>query len=415
MTEQQESVALVRRHVEVPATILSDDEMRRIYRVAESLHLSGIYDDVKKPEQAFVKMLLGRDLGLSPTQSLGGLHLVKGSVTVHYAMLARFINARQDEGYAYRAGWIKQSPEPETSSAAPTRDAVYMDEDDPLDMREIVGAFVVFTIGEQQVGVSRFTIEDAVQAGLVKEGMDVRAAWVTSRRNMYLARAMSNGVKWFIPEVMGGLPVYVDGEIVPERASVTDPVGDGDDEGTGVDLGPKVDEMIARATALGHRGLSNRAALELQLGKRSPGVITQFVKDAHTELTRFEAEKAAAAAEGTDEPPEAEVVEPEAVVTEDDVAEEQTKLDPDMPSATGPNHEAPEATAERREAAANQLTEDAVTRARLKALREAREDEQNPEQRALIDEEIDMLEETLALGDADAPEKTTTDTEDNDA
>lgn len=368
MAEQQQSVALVRRAESLPAQVLSDDEMRRMYRLAESMHLSGAYDDIKQAEQAFVKMMLGRDLGLSPTQAMGGLHLVKGNVSVHYAMLARFINARQDDGYAYRPGWIYQDDVPEGEPAQKYRDAVYLDEDDPLDMREVVGCFIVFSIQGQQIGVSRYTLEDAETAGLIKSGLDPRAAWATSRRNMFLARAMSNGVKWLVPEVMGGLPIYVQGEIEEAKPSVTAPVGEGDDQGTGIDLGPKIDAVIERATELGHRGLMNRARLELQLGKRSPGVVAQFAKDAKEELDRFEAEKAKAEEE---EPPDADVV------TEDDVAEEQTKLDPEVA------------------AAAAGMTEEALLRARRDALIEARGEEQDPEQKSLIDEEIDMLEETL--------------------
>lgn len=380
MTEQETSTAVVRRAVELPAAVLSDDEIRRMYRLAESLYQSGAYDDIKKAEMAFAKMLLGKDLGLSPTQAMGGIHLVKGGVQVHYSMLARFINSRAEEGYAYRPGWIYQNDVPEGGDPRRHREAVWFDEDDPLDLREIVGAFVQFSIQGQQVGISRYALEDAETAGLIKPGLDPKAAWATNRRNMYLARAMSNGVKWLVPEVMGGLPIYVTGELVDERnqlSAVSEPAGDGGDEGTGLDLGPKVEEVIARAETLGHRGLSNRAALELQLGKRSPGVVNQFVRDAHAALDEFAARSAERGEDPEpedekDAPPEGEI--PEAEVVHDD--EEQ----PPIPEAD------PQTAMD---------MEEQILRKRIEKLEAMRAEEQNPEQRALIDEEIELLQGQL--------------------
>lgn len=274
------------------AELITDDEIRRVYRLAEAMASSGMFKDVKKAEQAFVKMVAGRDLGLSPMQSMQGLHVVEGGITMHYATLGYFVRAR--EGYDFRAGWLKHAPRLMVDAGEPERPdevvVVWMDEEDPGDMREVIGAVVVFTVNDTQRGVSRFTLDDARRANLIKA--DPRAAWNTAPRNMLLARAMSNGVKWFVPEVLGGLPVYTDGELdLGTRPSVTEPVEDGSDEGTGVDLGPKVDEVIARASELGHAGLSNRGALELALGNRSPAVISKWVRDANGELDAFEREQ----------------------------------------------------------------------------------------------------------------------------
>lgn len=374
MSDQAPNAALVRRPVNAPAELLSDDEIRRLYRVAESLALSRMFKDIARAEQAFAKMIIGRDLGLSPAQSLLGLHLVDGSVMVHYAMIGRFIEARSEEGYGYRAGWLKlEPPEPTETPAdapgwepgqAPPRVAfVWMDEDDPTDLREIYGASVYFTTPHSaRPLISTYTVEDARNAGLIKS--DPRAAWNTSRRNMLLARAMSNGAKWYVPEVMAGLPLYVEGEISVD-GSVTAPVGNGSDEGTGLDLGPKVEGIIARATALGHAGLSNRGALEIALGNRAPGVVTQWIKDATVELDRFEKEQ---------EPVDAEVVEPP--MPEGDAMRE----------------------AAREQEMLEQLTESALIAERLKALRLLRGEEQDPEQKRLLDEEIQTLDNELRGG-----------------
>lgn len=281
--------------------LMTDDEIRRTYRIAEALYASGAYKDVKQAETAFAKMVIGRDLGLSPAQAMGGIHLVEGGVQMHYAMLGQFVRARQ--GYDYRPGWIKEQPvtldlqgrEPTDEEAAAVVNGatepvvVWHDEEDPADMRPIIGAVVDFTVGDKRRGVSRFTLDDARAAHLIKDSS--KAAWNTSPRNMLLARAMSNGVKWFVPEVLGGLPVYVEGEL-PERKSLTEGTNEADDAGQGIELGPQVEKIIARAQKQGHRGLSNRAAVELAVGQRAPGVVKEWCVRAVAELDRHAEEKA---------------------------------------------------------------------------------------------------------------------------
>ena len=325
MQEQETSTAVATREEARAIELLSDDEMRRTYRIAESLYMSGAWK-LKNAEAAFAKMVVGRDLGLTPAQSMQGIHIVEGGIQMHYAQLGQFVRAR--EGYDYRAGWLKEEPRVSVPNAPdePAKIvAVYHDEEEVTDLRPIIGAFVEFYVGGERRGVSRFTTEDAQQANLIKS--DARAAWNTSRRNMLLARAMSNGCKWFVPEVFGGMPVYTDGEI-PERKSLTAPVGDGGDEGQGIDLGPKVEAIIERAEALGHSGLSNRGAIELAVGKRAPGVVNEWLKAAKAELDRFEQEKAAnpahdaADAVAADAVAEEPVPEPEEEVTAEPVEDD---------------------------------------------------------------------------------------------
>jgi hypothetical protein len=206
-----------------------------------------------------------------------------------------------------------------------------MDEEDAADLRKIVGAVVEYTVDGKKRGVSRYTVEDAETAGLIKHDKP-RAAWNTSRRNMLLARAMSNGVKWFVPEVLGGLPVYTTGELEATRPqSLTAPAGDGGDEGSGIDLGPAVDEVIAKAEELGHAGLSNRAAIELALGNRAPAVVNKWVRDAKAELTKMEEERREA-----DNPTEVDNVDTPA----EEPAEEPAQMDEPADAEVVPEEEA---------------------------------------------------------------------------
>jgi hypothetical protein len=83
--------------------ILSDDEIGQMWRVAKSLAASGMFKDVVQAEQAFGRMIVGRDLGLTTAQSLMGLDVVRGNLQMRGTLLGRFVRlrghgAQQDAG-----------------------------------------------------------------------------------------------------------------------------------------------------------------------------------------------------------------------------------------------------------------------------------------------------------------------------
>jgi hypothetical protein len=271
------------------AAVLSDDEIRRLYRLAEGLAASGVFKDAQQAKEAFAKLVIGRDLGLSPAQSMQGLYFVKGAIQIAYPMLGSFV--RQHPDYDY-------SVEDHTAETC---------------------TIVFYRHGEEE-GRSAYTLAEAKTAGLVKDG----SGWKTAPRNMLFARAMSNGVKWYAPDVLGGLPVYVEGEFV-DRPALT---AGSDAEPVGLKLGPKVDALIARAADLGHAGLANRAAVEMTLGSRSPAVVNAWVAQATAELDALEpqaGETEGVAAEG--EPADAEVVQSHQDVRDEIAAEKASPQD----------------------------------------------------------------------------------------
>jgi hypothetical protein len=66
---------------------------------------------------------------------------------------------------------------------------------------------IVFFEGKEEIGVSSFTMTDAKAAGL-NSGDN----WRKFPRNMLFARAMSNGAKWYCPDLSGG-PLYTPDEL----------------------------------------------------------------------------------------------------------------------------------------------------------------------------------------------------------
>ena len=57
----------------------------------------------------------------------------------------------------------------------------------------------------QQIGVSEFSAADAIKAGTQNMGK--------FPRNMLFARCISNGVRWFCPDIFLGTPVYTPEEL----------------------------------------------------------------------------------------------------------------------------------------------------------------------------------------------------------
>lgn len=252
----------------------TDNEIRRMWRIAASLHASGYFKDVKKAEEAFGKIIMGHDLGLTPAQSMVGIHIVEGKPQLHYATMGAFIRSR--EGYDYRV--VEHSAE---------------------------SCSIAFYRHGDKLGISTFTIEDAktMRLQIDKAG----SGWQKSRPTMLLARALSQGVRWYMPEVLGGVPVYVEGEIEPSRRIA----GSGEPEG--IELGPKVEAVLIRAKALGHEGIADRGAAEMALGDQSPQVVDQWCASMHAELDKIDPEKQPEAPDAEAEEKPDEAVDAEAV------------------------------------------------------------------------------------------------------
>ena len=150
--------------------------------IAKSMAASGFFGEVKNAHQAVALMILGRHFNLSPVQSLTGIHIVKGKPMLHYAVI--LAKVREHPHYDYRI--VKHDDSACT---------------------------IAFTYKGEPCGESTFTKADAQKAGT--QNMDKHG------KTMLLARAASNGVKWYCPDVLNGMPVYVQGEI-PEDADYQD-------------------------------------------------------------------------------------------------------------------------------------------------------------------------------------------------
>lgn len=152
------------------------DRLSNVQRLGNILAASGYFSDVKDAAQAAVKVMAGEELGIAPVASVMGIHIIKGKVTLSANLIAAQVRRH---GYDYRHTQF-----------------------------DAQGCSLQF-FGKkgELLGDSSFTESDAKAAGVYSD------MYKKFPRNMYFSRAMSNGARWYCPEVMSGLPVYVPEEM----------------------------------------------------------------------------------------------------------------------------------------------------------------------------------------------------------
>lgn len=106
--------------------------------------------------------------------------------------------------------------------------------------------------------------------------------WAKQVSVMILAAAERQAIRQATP--LSGLLAVGEDELVREneRPGLSQGVGNG--EAAGLDLGPDVEQVIARAITLGHAGLADRATIEMLLGGQAPERREKWCKDANAEL-----------------------------------------------------------------------------------------------------------------------------------
>jgi hypothetical protein len=151
-------------------------QVTEVQRLGGLLAASGYFADAREMAQAAVKVLAGEELGIPPVAAMMGMYIVKGKIMMSGNLIASRIRAH---GYNYTHV--------------------------QFDGKGCVLRF----IGKkgETLGDSSFTEEDAKTAGVLSD------MYKKYPRNMYFNRAISNGAKWYTPEVFAGAPVYVAEEL----------------------------------------------------------------------------------------------------------------------------------------------------------------------------------------------------------
>jgi hypothetical protein len=147
--------------------------MEDLSRLSTMLANSGFFTDAKGAAQCGVKVLAGLELGVPAFSAMVGIHIINGKPSLSANLMAAIV--KRSGKYNYR---VKRHSPQECQ--------------------------IEFFENGESVGVSGFTLEEARKAGT--KNLDKFA------RNMLFARAMSNGVRWYCPDIFIGA-VYTPEEL----------------------------------------------------------------------------------------------------------------------------------------------------------------------------------------------------------
>lgn len=156
-----------------PVVGLSIQSVDELARVATMMAKSGFFKDASDAAQAGVKIMAGQAWGIDPFSAMSGIHVIQGKATVGAHLMAAKVKGSGKYDYRVR------------------------------EMTDQVCSIEYFEAGES-LGVSTFTLEDAKKAGTQNLSK--------FPRNMLFARAMSNGQRWYCPDVFT-TPVYTPEEM----------------------------------------------------------------------------------------------------------------------------------------------------------------------------------------------------------
>lgn len=145
----------------------------QIMSIGKAFADSGMFADTKLAAQAIVKIQAGQEIGIPPFAAMTGIHIIQGKPTIGAGLIASRVKGSGK--YDYKV--IEAS---------------------------VNNCSIDFYQGKEKIGNSSFSIEDAKKAGT--KNID------KFPKNMLFARTISNGVKWFCPDVFSG-PVYVPEEM----------------------------------------------------------------------------------------------------------------------------------------------------------------------------------------------------------
>lgn len=154
-------------------TTIQQLPINELMNMAKAFAESGMFADTKSAAQAIVKIQAGQEIGIPPFAAMTGIHIIQGKPTIGAGLIASRVKGSGK--YDYKV--IQQ---------------------------DATCCSIDFYQAKEKIGNSTFTIEDAKKA--MTKNID------KFPKNMLFARAISNGVKWFCPDVFSG-PVYTPEEM----------------------------------------------------------------------------------------------------------------------------------------------------------------------------------------------------------
>ena len=144
-------------------------------QLSEVFMQSGMFKDVASKSQACVKILAGRELGIAPLEAMSNIFIVGGKVALQSKLIAALIKRSKRYDYA-------------------------------IESLSNTGAVIIFyqIDGDKRIelGKSSFDAKDAALAGLIN-----KETYKSYPKNMFFARAKSNGARFYCADVFCGYSV----------------------------------------------------------------------------------------------------------------------------------------------------------------------------------------------------------------
>jgi hypothetical protein len=252
-----------------PLVLRNLNEYQRFAQVAIAAGIGSDGDNRTSVAKAVIAIEYGAEMGIPPMHALQGVYIVHGKPAMQYAMIGALI--KSSGRYNYKV---------EHHSDEACRIIFYQ-------LWE--GTF-------QECGPSMFSIDDAKTAGLLGS-----QPWKKYPRNMLFARALTNGARWYCPDIFGGA-VYTPEELehteAPEPApeAAENPEPESPPAATGqtgpAEQGktePPIDNPASDATIVRLDHLCQFAKTVPKAGKVVTGLRDALAKDDAGRLTQGEA------------------------------------------------------------------------------------------------------------------------------
>lgn len=189
---------LARQNVSGAIAINNVDDLSR---VSKMLVTSRFFSDCTEAAQAGVKVMAGLEIGVPAFAAMTGIHIIKGKPSIG----AGIMSAKVKSSGTY---WYEELEHSDTVCKLAFFEAEMRPMIRELKLKVAKGEIKKAEYSERletlALGVSTFTIADAKKAGT--QNIE------KFPRNMLFARAMSNGVKWYCPDVFL-MSVYVPEEL----------------------------------------------------------------------------------------------------------------------------------------------------------------------------------------------------------
>lgn len=155
-----------------------NDDFTQMVRVARAMVASGYFAGTQSVAQAVVRMLAGQELGLPAVASMTGIYVVRGRISLSSNVIGALIKRSNRYDYLVRVL---------TNSSC---EIEFLQRD--------------YNTGQwHTAGISTFSMDDARRAGVLRKD----SPWESHSRNMLFARALTNGARWFCPDIFNG-PIF---------------------------------------------------------------------------------------------------------------------------------------------------------------------------------------------------------------